>query len=191
MGILFPREFPFLCTAIDGHIRTWPTAVVNPQRMWSFGPLPHEKITQRRIIIMTVTVYFYNCKLILFEVVLWQMQLTDPNCGPLDQNFFRKNKWVAKSPVFIDDRQVSGRHKLPPGIYCIIPSTFEPGEEGDFLLRIFSEKPISSRWDFQCFEDLTVVPALPNDDDDDDDDDDDGDDDDDNNNNNKIWWPAY
>jgi len=131
---------------------------------------------------MTVTVYFYNCKLILFEVVLWQMQLTDPNCGPLDQNFFRKNKLVAKSPVFIDDRQVSGRHKLPPGIYCIIPSTFEPGEEGDFLLRIFSEKPISSRWDFQCFEDLTVVPALPNDDDDDDDDD--GDDDDDNNNNN-------
>jgi len=74
------------------------------------------------------------------------MQLKDPNCGLLDQEFFRRNKRIAKSPQFIDMREVTGRHKLPPGIYCIIPSTFDAGEEGDFLLRVYTEKPISSRY---------------------------------------------
>lgn len=34
---------------------------------------------------------------------------------------------------------MSCRFKLPPGTYCIVPSTFEPNEEGEFLLRVFSE----------------------------------------------------
>lgn len=72
------------------------------------------------------------------------MQLADPNCKPLDQNFFRRNKSIAKSPQFIDMREVTGRHKLVPGAYCIIPSTFYPNEEGEFLLRVYTEKPIDS-----------------------------------------------
>ncbi|XP_058806411.1 calpain-B-like isoform X3 [Phymastichus coffea] len=58
---------------------------------------------------------------------------------PLDINFFRYNASVARSPSFINLREVSCRFKLPPGIYCIVPSTFDPNEEGEFLLRIFSE----------------------------------------------------
>ncbi|CAH1791248.1 unnamed protein product, partial [Owenia fusiformis] len=67
-------------------------------------------------------------------------RLKDPDCGPLDLTFFKYNASCAKAPAFINMREVCGRHKLPPGHYCVMPSTFEPNQEGDFLLRIFSEK---------------------------------------------------
>jgi len=58
----------------------------------------------------------------------------------LDVNFFKRNKTMARSPAFVNTRSVCGRHKLPPGEYCVLPSTFEPNQDGDFLLRIYSEK---------------------------------------------------
>ncbi|KAL6417267.1 hypothetical protein ACFW04_012871 [Cataglyphis niger] len=58
---------------------------------------------------------------------------------PLDINFFKYNASVGRSPAFINLREVTCRFKLPPGVYCIVPSTFDPNEEGEFLLRIFSE----------------------------------------------------
>ncbi|XP_059154720.1 calpain-B-like isoform X2 [Physella acuta] len=67
-------------------------------------------------------------------------KLEDPNCGPLDMKFFKYNASVAKSPTFINMREICGRHKLPPGTYAIVPSTFEPHYEGEFLMRIFTEK---------------------------------------------------
>ncbi|XP_049959739.1 calpain-A isoform X1 [Schistocerca serialis cubense] len=58
---------------------------------------------------------------------------------PLGMDFFKFNASVARSPSFINLREVSCRFKLPPGVYCIVPSTFEPNEEGEFILRVFSE----------------------------------------------------
>jgi len=58
----------------------------------------------------------------------------------LDTDFFKYNASVARSPNFINLREVTLRVKLPAGKYCIIPSTYEPGYEGDFLLRLFTEK---------------------------------------------------
>ena len=32
------------------------------------------------------------------------------------------------------------RHRFPPGRYVIVPCTFDPGEEGEFLLRLYTDK---------------------------------------------------
>ena len=59
---------------------------------------------------------------------------------PLETDFFRYNSSVARSPVFTDEREMGARFELKPGSYVILPTTYEPGQEGDFLLRIFAEK---------------------------------------------------
>uniref|UniRef100_A0A4W6DS81 Calpain 2, (m/II) large subunit b n=1 Tax=Lates calcarifer TaxID=8187 RepID=A0A4W6DS81_LATCA len=58
----------------------------------------------------------------------------------LDKNFFLTHAQTARSETFINLREVSSRFKLPPGEYLIVPSTFEPHLNGDFCIRVFSEK---------------------------------------------------
>ena len=65
------------------------------------------------------------------------------NGKTLDRKFFQRSDSVASSPQYINMREVTGRHRLTPGEYVVIPTTFEPGEEADFLLRIYSEKEAS------------------------------------------------
>ncbi|XP_020282743.1 calpain-A-like isoform X2 [Pseudomyrmex gracilis] len=78
-----------------------------------------------------------DCLTIGFAI--YHLQHPDRLPKPLDVNFFRYNASVGRSPAFINLREVTCRFKLPPGVYCIVPSTFDPNEEGEFLLRIFSE----------------------------------------------------
>ncbi|XP_051939955.1 calpain-2 catalytic subunit-like [Hippocampus zosterae] len=58
----------------------------------------------------------------------------------LDKNFFLTHAQTARSETFINLREVSTRFKLPPGEYLVVPSTFEPHLNGDFCIRVFSEK---------------------------------------------------
>jgi hypothetical protein len=53
-------------------------------------------------------------------------------------DFFANNKSVGRSPAFINLREVTGRFRVPPGEYVVVPSTYEPNEEGDFMLRIYT-----------------------------------------------------
>ncbi|KAJ7988804.1 hypothetical protein DPEC_G00313000 [Dallia pectoralis] len=58
----------------------------------------------------------------------------------LQKDFFLANSSKARSKAYINLREVTQRFRLSPGEYVIIPSTYEPHQEGEFLLRVFSEK---------------------------------------------------
>uniref|UniRef100_A0A8C9XBZ4 Calpain-2 catalytic subunit n=1 Tax=Sander lucioperca TaxID=283035 RepID=A0A8C9XBZ4_SANLU len=58
----------------------------------------------------------------------------------LNKNYFLRHASAARSETFINLREVCSRFCLPPGEYLIVPSTFEPHKNGDFCVRVFSEK---------------------------------------------------
>uniref|UniRef100_A0A8C3PWH1 Calpain-2 catalytic subunit n=1 Tax=Chrysolophus pictus TaxID=9089 RepID=A0A8C3PWH1_CHRPC len=68
----------------------------------------------------------------------------------LSKNFFLTNKAREKSNTFINLREVPNRLKLPAGEYIVVPSTFEPNLNGDFCLRVFSEKNANSAYVALC-----------------------------------------
>ncbi|XP_013882639.1 calpain-9 [Austrofundulus limnaeus] len=55
------------------------------------------------------------------------------------KDFFRYHPSKARSRTYINMREVSERFTLPPGKYLLVPTTFQPHQEADFLIRIFSE----------------------------------------------------
>lgn len=80
-----------------------------------------------------------------------------------DNSFFYNTEMVAKSAAFVYLREVTiyfiflkfkdifkrkifqstERFRLAPGKYVIVPSTYAPNMEGEFLIRIFSSGHIS------------------------------------------------
>lgn len=66
-------------------------------------------------------------------------QVDSEGSDNLGKKFFSKHNPVASSS-FINMRETTGRYRLAPGEYMIVPSTFDQGEEAEFLLRIYSEK---------------------------------------------------
>ncbi|XP_072318748.1 calpain-9 [Eucyclogobius newberryi] len=62
------------------------------------------------------------------------------NVDQLGKDFFRYNPSKARSRTYINQREVSERFTLPPGRYLLVPTTFQPHTEADFIVRIFSEK---------------------------------------------------
>uniref|UniRef100_A0A674P8Q9 Calpain 9 n=1 Tax=Takifugu rubripes TaxID=31033 RepID=A0A674P8Q9_TAKRU len=56
------------------------------------------------------------------------------------KDFFRYHASKARSRTYINTREVSERFTLPPGEYLLVPTTFQPHHEADFLVRMFSEK---------------------------------------------------
>uniref|UniRef100_A0A8C1HLY5 Calpain-3 n=1 Tax=Cyprinus carpio carpio TaxID=630221 RepID=A0A8C1HLY5_CYPCA len=53
----------------------------------------------------------------------------------MQKEFFVSSTSKARSRAYINLREVTQRFRLSPGEYVIIPSTYEPHQEGEFILR--------------------------------------------------------
>eukprot|EP00064_Thunnus_orientalis_P017360 superscaffoldBa00003663_g17441 len=74
-------------------------------------------------------------------------EVPEKMCGQnkhLQKDFFLFTASKAKCKTYINLREVTERFRLPPGEYVIIPTAFEPHQEGEFILRVFSEKRSTS-----------------------------------------------
>uniref|UniRef100_G1KBL7 Calpain 8 n=1 Tax=Anolis carolinensis TaxID=28377 RepID=G1KBL7_ANOCA len=67
-------------------------------------------------------------------------QLENQTDVHLNRDFFSTNRSVARSDTYVNLREASNRFHLPRGEYLVVPSTFEPFKDGEFCLRVFSEK---------------------------------------------------
>jgi hypothetical protein len=52
---------------------------------------------------------------------------------------------VSSSGSYTNKREVTSRFALSAGAYVIVPSCYDEDVEGEFLIRIFTEKPLSKK----------------------------------------------
>ena len=86
----------------------------------------------------------WNSHLINAGFVIYKVGSEQQTQTKLGEDFFKYTLSTARSKSFINLREVTARFKLPVGTYVIIPSTYDPGYEGLFLLRTFTEKEYSA-----------------------------------------------
>ena len=108
-------------------------------------------------VVYALRYYLILASILLLLLVTVSKQTKSKTTSPLDKNFFKYNSSVSRS-TFSNSREVVGRHKLAPGYYVVVPSTFKPNEDGDFILRIFSEQQVPAEW--VVFTSITVVLIM-------------------------------
>ncbi|RWS04986.1 calpain-C-like protein [Dinothrombium tinctorium] len=75
------------------------------------------------------------------KVVGFSLYQSTTNDERLDRNFFKRNRSYFNSD-YTNSKGITARCKLEPGFYVLLPTTYEPGQEGMFSLRIYSSSPL-------------------------------------------------
>lgn len=98
-----------------------------------------------------------------------RVQVESGDTGTLDARWFRTHKVAVKAPVFVNSREVAEIHRMPPGNYVIVPSTFEPNQEAEFILRLYSEQKQTVKSDivilttdyfFSCYNNNNLITVY-------------------------------
>lgn len=76
----------------------------------------------------------------------------------LEKNYFKRNRSLHNSH-YTNAKQVSLRCKLDEGKYVLIPTCYEPGQEGHFSIRIYSINPIKLSF-LDSFPSLIKPPIV-------------------------------
>ena len=61
----------------------------------------------------------------------------------LDSSHFMYHYDVGTSGPYINYREVFARLELSAGSYVIVPATFQAGDSSNFMIRAFSDTPLS------------------------------------------------
>uniref|UniRef100_T1IAN4 Calpain catalytic domain-containing protein n=1 Tax=Rhodnius prolixus TaxID=13249 RepID=T1IAN4_RHOPR len=131
-----------------GCIKYWVTHWRNPQyRIKLAANLKNDSENKCTVLIALMQKHRRSQKnigVVKLEIGFHIYYLEDPENlpKPLDRNFF-ENHSVVEPLNFINSREISDRYQLSPGEYCIVPSTYYPNEEGEFLLRVFTKEEVN------------------------------------------------
>lgn len=115
---------------------------LNPQFYLQVAPTDENKNNQD-LIPAVVSIYQMGIerreiKEVSYDIFRLKTDKLLPRGGRYDKE---QLEHVISLPSYVRERQCSGRHILPLGTFVIIPSTEFTGEEGKFLLRVFTEIP--------------------------------------------------
>ncbi|XP_048047709.1 calpain-1 catalytic subunit [Megalobrama amblycephala] len=80
--------------------------------------------------------------------------------GKLGSSFFYRRKPVATSGDFQDARQVMSFFRLEPGEYLIVPSTYSPNKNAEFILSILCKNDIHIQKDTERTEKDFLVDLV-------------------------------
>ncbi|TRY86939.1 hypothetical protein DNTS_002869 [Danionella cerebrum] len=80
--------------------------------------------------------------------------------GKFDSSFFNSRKPVETSGNFQDARQVMRFFRLEPGEYLIVPSTYYPNENAEFILSILCKHEIQIQKDTERTEKDFLVDLI-------------------------------
>uniref|UniRef100_A0A3P8TNU7 Zgc:85932 n=1 Tax=Amphiprion percula TaxID=161767 RepID=A0A3P8TNU7_AMPPE len=78
----------------------------------------------------------------------------------LSPNDLRACPPILCSPQYSSRREVVLRGSLPPGRYVIVPSTSEPNQQGDFLLRVLTERVLAGSEKYLALEHCKSLVVL-------------------------------
>ncbi|XP_066282221.1 calpain-9-like [Branchiostoma lanceolatum] len=80
---------------------------------------------------------------------------------PLGPDFFSSHASVARSAEYGSLRQVARRVRLPAAEYIVVPSTYDPHEDGLFTLRVCSGSNVVLRDVLDKPREMTVQVQIP------------------------------